>query len=194
MTRHVLTPISTASPIRTGLRWLPTFVGFPLGGLLAELVVGRVDGPFAAVVGGALTGAVLGTAQWLGLRRRGVDQRWIAATALGLAAGLGGGAALVEYRTGLGALAAQGAVSGMAVGIAQAALLRRRLGRLAAVWPPASAAMWALGWTITTAVGVDVEAQYTVFGSTGALAVTVLSAVLPVVLGRRPGGDGRARR
>jgi hypothetical protein len=190
----VTTPARMPDPVRTALLWLPTFVGFPLGGLLAELVVGRVDAPLAAVAGGALTGAVLGAVQWLGLRRRGVGPRWIVATAVGLAVGLGGGAALVGYRTSLASLAAQGAVCGAAVGIAQAGLLRGAFGRLAAAWPAATAALWALGWTVTTAVGVDVEAQYTVFGSTGALTVTVLSAVLPLALARRSGGDRRHRR
>ena len=48
-----------------------------------------------------------------------------------------------------------GAVSGLAVGIAQGATLgnaKRMLG-----WSAATAALWALGWTVTTAGGIDVE-------------------------------------
>jgi len=108
--------------------------------------------------------------------------RVVAATGIGLAAGLGLGAATVGYGTGAGDLAVQGAICGLAVGTAQALVLSARLGGLSVLWPPLLAALWALGWTITTAIGVDVESRYTVFGSSGALTVTVLTAVLPVVL------------
>ena len=64
-----------------------------------------------------------------------------------------------------------------------------RLGPLAFAWAPALAAVWALGWTITTAIGVDVESQYTVFGSSGALVVTLLTAVLPVTARARVATD-----
>ncbi len=46
------------------------------------------------------------------------------------------------------------------------------------------AGVWALGWTITSAIGVDVERQYTVFGSSGAIAVTLVTMVLPFALAR----------
>jgi hypothetical protein len=171
---------------RSGLRWLVTFAGFPLGGLLAELIVGPVDGVGAAVAGGALTGLVLGAVQaWALATERLVPEAWIGATAAGFAIGLGIGAAAVGYGTSAGDLAIQGAICGLAVGAAQALVLRRRLGPLAFAWPPALAAIWALGWTVTTAIGVDVESQYTVFGSSGALVVTLLTAALPITMARR---------
>ena len=46
-------------------RWLPTFLAFPLGGLLAIETVGSLDGPLAAAAGGLLAGAVIGGGQWL---------------------------------------------------------------------------------------------------------------------------------
>jgi hypothetical protein len=46
-------------------------------------------------------------------------------------------------------------------------------------------ALWAIGWAVTTAAGVDVESQYTVFGSSGALIVTAVTACLPLVLASR---------
>jgi hypothetical protein len=52
-------------------------------------------------------------------------------------------------------------------------------------WVPTLSALWALGWAVTTAIGVDVESQYTVFGSSGALVVTAATAVLPVFLATR---------
>lgn len=174
---------------RTALLWLPTFAGFPLGGLIAKLTTGHVDAVAPALGGGAISGAVLGLAQWIAIRRSGISpEAWVATTAIGFAAGLGAGAAAVGYHTDLGSLAAQGAVCGAVVGAAQVVVLGRNLGRLALAWPPLLSALWALGWTITSAAGIDVEAQYTVFGSSGALVVTVATSVLPLRLRRTSHG------
>ena len=197
MPEHTATPTITTTAkrpnpwIRTA-RWVASFVGFPLGGLAAMIVVGPVDSSVSAVAGGLLTGAVLGTAQaaGLGLRpwlpiERPAFLRWIAATAVGLAVGLGIGSTAVSFGTSLQALVVQGAISGLAVGAAQAIVLRHRLGALALGWPPALAAFWALGWFITTSVGVQVDEQFTVFGAAGAVTVALLTAVLPTVLAHR---------
>ena len=83
------------------------FLGFPIGGLLAMSTVGAIDTSAAALIGGALTGAVLGVAQSLGspaLPRA----AWIAATTIGLSAGLTIGTTAVDFGTSLGDLAAQG--------------------------------------------------------------------------------------
>jgi hypothetical protein len=171
---------------RTALRWLPTFFGFPLGGLAAELISGPVDGLVAALAGGLITGIILGAVQSWGLGPAGPAARqWIIGTAAGLAVGLGLGSAVVDYGTSIGDLAVQGAICGMAVGTAQAVILRPRIGALAFAWIPALGALWALGWTVTSSIGVDVETQYTVFGSSGALTVTVLTVALPLVLANR---------
>jgi hypothetical protein len=111
--------------------------------------------------------------------------RWIAATAVGLSVGLGIGSTAVGFATSLQALVVQGAISGLAVGAAQAVVLHHRLGALALGWPPALAAFWAIGWFITTSVGVQVEEQFTVFGAAGAITVTLLTAVLPTILAHR---------
>ena len=47
------------------LWWMLAFLGFPLGGLLALMVVGELSG----ALGGSLAGAVIGATQWLVLRR-----------------------------------------------------------------------------------------------------------------------------
>ncbi len=171
---------------RTVGRWLLTFTGFPLGGLAASLIVGPVDAPPAAVVGGLLSGAVLGAVQSWGLGPVGPATRnWVVATAVGLMVGLGIGAAVVDYGTTTADLALQGAICGLAVGAAQAVVLHRRIGRLSLAWPPFLAAVWALGWVITTAIGVQVTDQFTVFGSSGAVTVAALTTVLPLVLRHR---------
>jgi hypothetical protein len=170
---------------RIALYWMPTFLGFPAGGLAAE-VVGPVDSVASAVLGGAITGAVLGFAQWLGLRHTGPSPiRWIVATCVGFAVGLGIGSAAVGYQTDTAALAVQGAICGVVIGAAQGGVLYRQLGRIVLAWPAVLAGLWALGWTITASAGIDVEAQYTVFGSSGALVVTAATSILPIELARR---------
>ncbi len=100
-------------------------------------------------------------------------------------ASLGVGAAAVDHGTSMGDLVVQSAICGLAIGAAQALVLRQRIGRLAFAWVPTLSALWALGWAVTTAIGVDVESQYTVFGSSGALVVTAATGALPVLLATR---------
>lgn len=181
-----LTTAAPATPItRTLARWMVSFVGFPLGGLAAMILTGPVDSMATALSGGIVTGAVLGTVQAWAMR---LDRRaaatWLLATAIGLSAGLTIGATLVDFRTGLGDLVLQGAITGLAVGAAQSFALFPRIGSVAFAWPVYLAAAWAAGWAITTSVGVQVEDQFTVFGAAGAVTVTLLTAVLPGILGR----------
>ncbi|GAA4861038.1 hypothetical protein ACFQ34_24510 [Pseudonocardia benzenivorans] len=174
--------------------WTLGFLAFPLAGILGG-VVGPVDDPASALVGGAVTGLVLGAGQSaasLGLLR---PVRWIPATTVGMAAGLVLGAAAVGYRTTLADLALMGLLTGIPLGVAQAAALpadlRHRIG-----WAILVPLLWALGWTVTTLVGVDVESGYTIFGSTGAVTVTVLAglALLPLLRrGTRPTGAAAAQ-
>ena len=168
---------------RSALRWLPTFFGFPLGGFVAKLIAGPVDGLLAALIGGAITGIVLGAVQSWGIGYNGPQaRRWTVAAAAGLAVGLVLGSAAVGYGTSLGDLVVQGAICGVAIGTAQALVLRSQLGRVAYLWAPALGALWALGWATSTSIGVDVETQYVVFGASGALVVTAATAVLPALL------------
>ena len=171
----------TATWKQSALRWLPTFIGFPVGGFVAELVAGPVDGLAAALLAGAITGLVLGAVQAWAMGSSGPPaQRWIVATTAGLAVGLALGSAAVGYGTSLGDLVVQGAICGLALGSAQALVLR---GRAAYLWAPALSALWALGWAISTSIGVDVETQWAVFGASGAVVVTAATAVLlPLLL------------
>jgi hypothetical protein len=177
-------PTRIPSPRAAG-RWLATFLGIPVAGYAGWLVSGHVDSVGAALLGALITGAVLGAVQLWGLgRNRPPAAAWIVATTLGLMVGLGIGAAMVDYQTSLGALLVQGAVSGLAVGVAQALVLLPRLGVVALAWPPALAAIWAAGWAISTAIGVDVDQQFVIFGASGAIVVTALTVVLPLALNR----------
>jgi hypothetical protein len=114
----------------------------------------------------------------------GVGPWWILATALGVAIGDGVGALLSGAGTELGDLLVTGLVTGIAVGVSQWALLRGRV-RAANLWLPVAVA-WPVGWTVTWAVGVDVERGYAVFGSTGALVFAAITglAMLLMLSGR----------
>ena len=102
------------------LWWMLAFLSFPLGGLLALIVVGPVEGVVSGALGGALAGAVIGAAQWLVLRRYlRVGPEWILATALGVALGDALGTLLTGAGTGIGALLITGLATGVAVGLLQ---------------------------------------------------------------------------
>ena len=160
------------------LLWMAAgFVAFPVAGLAAR-AIGSIDGLMMAFAAGAIAGAVIGTAQWLVLRGIGIDARWILATAGGLAFGMSVGVATFGYGTGTADLVAVGAVSGLGIGIAQWPLLYGRM-RTSAVWMPAIASLWALGWAVSTGAGVDLTSQrWSVFGIFGAVTVAVLSGAL----------------
>ncbi|MFE0651109.1 hypothetical protein ACFVZH_21225 [Streptomyces sp. NPDC059534] len=163
--------------LRVWIRWTAGFLAFPLAGLAGRAAAGPVDDAMSALVGGVVTGAVIGAGQALVSSGRLNPARWSAATAVGGGLGLLLGAALVDYRTDLGSLALMGAVEGVLLGVAQACALPRAA-RLPWLWALAMPALWAAGWTVTTLTGVGVDARYTVFGATGALTFSALSGVL----------------
>jgi hypothetical protein len=168
------------------LWWMLAFLGFPLGGQLALVVVGSMEGLVSGALGGALAGAVIGAAQWLVLRRYlRVGPEWVLATALGVAIGDALGALLTGASTGIGALLITGLATGVAVGLLQGGLLRGRVLRVR-LWAPVVAIAWPVGWTVTWAFGIDVERGYYVFGASGALVFAALTglAMLLMLRGR----------
>src|SRR3954453_9558249 len=100
---NLLETVPSSAPTRSPRRravavWMLTFLGFPLGGFLADVLAGPIDSLRAAVAGGLITGSVIGAAQAIVLRHVGVPVReWIAATTMGFLVGLGIGAAAVDY-------------------------------------------------------------------------------------------------
>jgi hypothetical protein len=177
MSSAVSTPVRTVGFLRPWLRWTVGFVSFPISGIIGGLVGGRVDSPFAALIGGVATGAVIGLGQGLVSSRRLPLVRWILATAVGMGLGLLLGATAVGFGTALTDLAPMGAITGVFLGVAQAFALpgpvRSRL-----VWAAAMPLLWALGWTVTTLVGIAVDLQFTVFGAAGAVTFSALSGAL----------------
>ena len=164
--------------VKSWLWWTVAFVSFPIAGIAAQAAAGRVNDAVAALAGGLIAGAVVGTGQWLAARRLlGDPLAWIGATAAAMGVGLLAGAWVVGYGTSIGELALMGAITGLPVGAAQAFLLR---GRVAYpwVWAAAMPPLWALGWTVTAAAGVGVDRQYAVFGAFGAITFMALSGIV----------------
>ena len=72
-----------------------------------------------------------------------------------------------------------GLVSGAVLGGAQALALARAGRRaLAVAWVLAMPVLFALGWSATSAAGISVEDQFTVFGAAGAVLFMLLSGLL----------------
>jgi hypothetical protein len=170
-----------ASRVRTWLIWTAGFLAFPIAGLAGAGVAGRLDDPTAALLGGAVTGLVIGAGQTLASRGRLDIRRWVPATGIGMALGLLLGAIAVGYDTSLGDLALMGALTGLVLGPAQALALPRGT-RMRWLWAAAMPALWALGWTTTTLGGIAVDKQFMVFGAYGAVTVSALSGLLLLVL------------
>ena len=167
--------------------WMLAFLGFPIGGWLAIVLVGSVDGAVSGAMGGALAGAAIGAAQWLALRGHlRVGPEWILATAFGVAIGDAVGALLTDAGTGLGALLTTGLATGVAVGLLQWGLVLRGRLPLASLWAPVVAVAWPVGWAVTWAFGIDVERGYYVFGAAGALVFAAITglAMLRMLRGR----------
>jgi hypothetical protein len=153
-------------------RWLPTFLAFPIGGLLAFETVGSVTNAGTAAAAGLLAGAVIGTGQWLALRDHGIDRRWPLVTATAMAAGSALAAVVTHSGTEVADLILTGAVTGTAVGMAQAGLLGQKQ------WAVVTAASWALAWLISAGVlAQQADEGFVVFGSSGALVATVLTGL-----------------
>jgi hypothetical protein len=185
-----LTSVATSPPVsldrpRIWVWPVAILVGFPIGGLIANVIVGPVDSVGAALAGGLIAGAVIGGAQWFALRRL-VPWIWIAATSIGMAVGLTVGAALVDYGIGRGDLMLMGAVTGAGVGGAQAFVLARQRISGAALWAAVNPPAWALGWLVTSyVITANVKEQFTNFGASGVVLYAALTGLALAFLFRR---------
>jgi hypothetical protein len=174
--------MTAARLTRTGLvrawaLWTVGFLAFPVAGVAGQAIAGPVDDLLAALLGGAVTGLVVGAGQ--SLVGRGVVRpvRWIVATTLGMAAGLAIGATAVGFGTSLADLVIMGVLTGIPLGAAQALALSPEV-RRRWLWAVAVPPLWGLGWAVSTTIGVDVGTQYTIFGSTGAVTFSALSGLV----------------
>jgi hypothetical protein len=164
---------------------LAALLGFPIGGLVANQVVGAVDSVGPAIAGGLIAGAIVGAAQWLALRHF-VPWFWIAATSLGMSVGLAVGAAAVDYSIDRADLMLMGAITGLGVGVLQALLLARQGFSGAAWWAVANPPTWALAWLISSyVISANIDERFTNFGASGTLFYAVVTGLLLAWLFRR---------
>jgi hypothetical protein len=180
---------TTPSPA-TGGRWFwpawgAAFLGFPIGGAAATLLVGPIESVGAALIAGAVAGGVIGAAQWLVLRRRlPLSALWVAVTAGGMAVGLALGQVVLGDSTTMQPLLVRGLVVGAAIGAAQVALLRGIL-QIPPMWAVVVTLGWPLAWAVSAAIGLDLSRNWAVFGSSGALVFQLATGLALAYLLRR---------
>ena len=162
------------------LRWIIATIGFPIGGFIGHAIGGPAATVPAALISGLIAGAIIGACQAvaLGILRRPELALWVGATAGGL------GIALAAVTAVIGQIDTQteaivlGAISGLALGAGQAALLMRDRVANAWIWVVASGVAWAVGWTVTSGIGVALAAGWPVFGLSGAVVSQVITGVV----------------
>ena len=162
------------------IRWLVATVAFPIGGYLGNAVGGPAATVPAALISGLIAGGVIGLGQGLAIGLRGQPVIvWAAASAVGLGVALGVVTATVgQIDTTLDAVLL-GAVSGLAIGGVQAALLMRDGLANTWIWVAASAIAWAIGWFITAgAVGVGLAPGWPVYGLSGAVVSQAITGIV----------------
>jgi hypothetical protein len=174
----------------TGGRWFwpgwgAAFLGFPIGGAAATVLVGPIESVGAALIAGAVAGGVIGAAQWLVLRRRiPLSALWVAATAGGMAVGMALGQVLLGDSTAMQPLLLRGLVVGTAIGAAQAMLLRGIV-PVPMTWAVVVALGWPLAWAVSAAIGLDLTRNWAVFGASGALILQLATGLALAYLLRR---------
>jgi hypothetical protein len=176
-------PSDQASPARRIWLWpVAILVSFPIGGLIADLVVDGVDSVGTALTAGLIAGAVIGAAEWFALRRW-VTWLWIPATIVGMTVGLVAGAASVDYGIDRPDLALMGAVNGLAVGVMQALVLARQRTPGASWWAVANPPAWALGWFVSSyVISRNIDERFPIFGASGAIVFALLTWLLLAIL------------
>jgi hypothetical protein len=167
--------------------WLVSFIGFPLGGLAASLLVGRFDTSLDGLIGGAISGLVIGSTEYIALRQRiSLHWMWIVATSLGLSAGVALGGALFGTETTVSAILLRAPIAGLMLGLAQWLVLRHHV-RLAALWVIAVTLIFTFAWFVTAMViGTSVDQGFYVFGASGAIVYQVLTALVLALLHMSP--------
>jgi hypothetical protein len=166
--------------------WALAFLGFPVGGLLANLIAGPVTNIGKAILAGLITGVILGLAQWLVLKTvLGIPAWWIPATSIGLSIGLAVSTAVLGSETSGNELLFRAAITGLCLGLAQWVILRQILPQ-SEIWIFVLMIGWVVGWFLTRSVGVDLNPKWTVFGAAGAITFQCISGLALYYLTRIP--------
>jgi hypothetical protein len=160
------------------LPWIIAVIGFPIGGWLAQTVAGPAASVPAAILSGLIAGAIIGIAQGIALWLRGQALvMWVAGTAIALAVALAAVTAVIgQIETSTEAVAL-GALSGVLIGAAQAALFMRAGIANAWIWVVVSGVAWAIGWLVTASVGVALAPGWPVYGASGAIVSQIITAI-----------------
>ena len=162
---------------RFWLFWGLAFLGFPIGGGLANIIIGPVTTTIQAGIAGAIAGAVLGVIQWLVLKGQiPVPFWWVIATSAGMALGLAISVAFLGSETSGNVLLWRAAITGVSIGVAQWILLRQISPQMW-IWIVVITLGWVIGWFITRSAGIDLNLKWPVFGATGALAFQLLTGI-----------------
>jgi hypothetical protein len=192
---HTTPQAATAGALSRPRIWawpLAALLGFPIGGYVANVIVGAVDSAGSAIAGGLIAGAVVGAAQWLALRQF-VPWLWIAATSLGMGVGLAVGAAVVDYGLDRGELMVMGAVTGVVVGGLQALVLARQGFAGAIWWAAANPPTWAFAWLISSyVISANIDERFTNFGASGVILYALVTGLLLAWMFRRTESPARS--
>lgn len=150
--------------------WIIAFLGFPIGGLIAITLIGRMDTSIDGLLGGIIAGVIIGGAQWIALKQFfSIDGRWVVATSAGLGLGIGLSALLWGTDTTLQAILTRAPLTGFLLGVAQWFILRQNVAH-AYVWIPTLTLIYPAAWYITSRViGDSINEAFFVFGASGAL-------------------------
>jgi hypothetical protein len=173
-------PASGGSGRMLVLRWIIAIIGFPIGGYIGHLIGGPAATVPAALTSGLIAGAIIGVGQGLalGILRPQALALWAAATAIGLGVALAAVTAAIGQIDTVTAAIVLGAISGLAVGVGQAAFLARERVANAWIWVPTLGIAWAIGWAVTASIGVALESGWPVFGLSGALVSQVIAGIV----------------
>jgi hypothetical protein len=170
--------------LRFALLWGAAFLVFPLSGLAAQAATGGITDPFRAAIAGAIVGLMLGSVQWLLLRGLvPVSLTYVAASAVGLAAGTALAVALLGTNMTGEALLWRALMAGAVCGIAQALTLSGATAA-APVWAVVVGLGWVAGWFTTRIAGIDLAPRWAVFGATGALVFQLATGLAVLALVR----------
>lgn len=157
------------------LRWVATFLAFPIGGQLSVWAVGAVNNLSAAIIAGMLVGITIGVIQYTALKTHAITPHWIWASTIGMTIGSAVGYLLVGSEITVGALILKGLISGLIVGSMQVTSQQVAI-KAALIWSVTTGLAWAVAWYITAHVIVDIESKYAIFGSSGALVATIFQS------------------
>lgn len=159
-------------------RWTAAFIGFPIGGLAAIALVGKVESAFDGLMGGLAAGTVIGCFQWIAARKaRAVNEQWVVAMALGLGIGNAVSIGMLGAETDATALTQRAILTGAILGLAQWIALRRQYPYIL-WWIIFIPLLYTVAWTITRVViGESVNDGFIVFGASGALVFQLVSGL-----------------